>query len=99
MKYGSTEYKRYAYERMLEERRGHNYQYPSNEQQIKNKELGYEHHIFNNRNNQESIDTLSEDLAKEVVATYRNDGYYSRIVCYPNQIIGAKYYSVIYRKK
>jgi len=86
--------KAFQYRRNLEERRGHNYQYPNSEQQLKNDELGYEHHLFKG-----SKDTSSEDLAKEAVERYRNNGYFSRIVCYPNEIIGMKWFSVIYRKK
>lgn len=77
-----------------EARRGHSYQYPNNEQQLKLDELGYKTHIFKG-----SYDTMSESLAKERVDNYRKHGYYSRIVCYPNEIIGAKFFTVIYRKK
>jgi len=89
------DFKSYQYRRMLEERRGHNYQYPNNEQQIKNDELGYVHHKFDDG----KFDTRFEDEAKETVERYRSNGYYSRIVIYQNRIVGMKYYSVIYRKK
>lgn len=87
--------KAYQYKRMLEERRGHNYQYPTPEQWQKLQELGYEIHYFGNRN-----DTSCEYQAKEAVEDYRAEDYYSRIICFacPN-IIGAKYYTVIFRKK
>lgn len=84
----------YKYKRALEERRGHNYQYPNQEQQEKLAKLGYEYHLFDR-----GMDTSSELEAKEVVENYRKNGYYSRIVCFANNIVGMKYYSVIYRKK
>lgn len=90
----SLDLKLFQYKRMLEERRGHNYQYPNNKQQIKLDELGYKHHLFNGRD-----DTTSELLAIEVVKDYRSKNYYSRIVCYPNEIIGLKTFSVVYRLK
>jgi len=83
----------YQYKRMLEEKRGHNYQYPNNEQQRKNDELGYEHHVFKKtKSGYGTLETINEEQAKEVVKSYRKNGYYSRIVCYPNEIIGVKYY-------
>lgn len=87
--------KHWKYQRMLEERRGHNYQYPNNEQQLKNEVLGYKHHIFEDGRQE----TMSETKAKKVVEQYRSTGYFSRIVCYSNAIARAKYFSVIYRKK
>jgi hypothetical protein len=91
--------KEYQYKRMLEERRGHSYQYPTNEQQIKNDSLGYVHHEFVDRKGFKSMETRNEETAKEIVINYRCKGFFSRIVCYPNNIIGARYFSVIYRKK
>lgn len=84
----------FQYQRMLEERRGNSFQYPTNEQQIKNDELGYKHHQFKS-----GKDTISMYEAKEVVEKYRSEGNYARIVCYPNQIVGLKTFSVIYRPK
>jgi len=98
-KINNMDLKEYQYKRMLEERRGHSYQYPTNEQQIKNDSLGYMHHEFVNRSGTKSTETRNEEIAKEVVLKYRSEGFFSRIVCYPNSIIGAKYFSVIYRSK
>ena len=91
----------YQYKRLLEERRGHNYQYINDEQYLKNEKLGYKYHRFEQSSDRifESISTMNEKLAKEVVRKYRSDGYFSRIVCHPNEIIGAKDFYVIYRKK
>ncbi len=87
--------KHFQYERMLEERRGNSFQYPTNEQQIKNDKLGYKHHIFKGG----KTDTNALYYAKKIVKEYRNKNNYSRIVCYANDIIGLKTYSVIYRPK
>jgi hypothetical protein len=91
----NVDLKAYQYRRKLEESRGHNYQYPNSEQQIKNDKLGYEHHLFKDN----TMDTWSEDEAKKAVKKYREKNYYSRIVCYPNEIIGGKCFSVIFRSK
>lgn len=83
------------YQRMLEERRGHNYQYPNDEQYIKLQLLGYKEHKFSNG----KLDTISELDAKELVTDYRLKDNYSRIICFYNDIIGLKTFTVIYRSK
>jgi hypothetical protein len=94
--YGSPAWK---YKRMLEERRGHNYQYVNDDVYIKLEKQGYEYHTFKKENRADSKETLSELYAQEIVNQYRYEGCYSRIVCFPNDIRGLKTFCVIYRKK
>ena len=82
-------------EALKDSRRGHSYQYPNNEEQLRLDGLGYKHHIFESGRDYSDI----ELEAKEAVIDYRSKGYHSRIVCYANEIIGLKSFSVIYRKK
>lgn len=93
--YGSPAWK---YKRMLEERRGHNYQYVNDDVYMKLEKQGYKYHSFEKENTY-SQETWSELHALEIVKEYRDTGHYSRIVCFPNDIRGLKTFCVIYRKK
>jgi hypothetical protein len=84
----------WKYVRMLEERRGHNYQYPNDKEWEKLLESGYEVHQFKN-----DRCTSSEYAAKEVVEEYRKNGYYSRIVCFPQGKIIMREFTVIFKKR
>jgi hypothetical protein len=94
-KIGTPEWK---YARELEERRGHNYQYPSDKEYERLIESGYEFHIFNNKTYSDN-QTRCEMSAKELVNEYKSKGYYSRIICFKQGKIPMREYCVIYKKK
>lgn len=72
-KIGTPEWK---YARMIEERRGHNYQHLNDEITKKLEARGYLFYKFNNGDDV----TMSELEAKEVAEDLRAMGYYARVV-------------------
>ena len=93
--------KSFQYKRMLEERRGHNYQYYSDKLQryMDNKGYGfYPEHGFN-YGGADYITTIESD-AKQKVECLRISGYYARIICgYDKNVQRKKTYSIICKKK
>jgi len=97
--YNSLEWKAHQYEQAKKAKRGHNYEYWSDEKWKKYEVAGRRIHAFvDSRNNTRC--TQSEYTAMGAVSRYHDEGYYSRIIvgmCRNKQRI--KMYSVIYRKK
>ena len=86
----------WKYARMLEERRGHNYQYLNNELFEKLQSKGYNFFIFKDKKDV----TISELEAEEIVKMLRETGYYARIVAgHEKNIQRIKMFSVIYKKR
>lgn len=86
----------WKYARMIEERRGHNYQHLNDELTHKLESRGYSFYKFNNGDDV----TMSESEAVDVAKDLRAMGYYSRVVTgreMNQQRI--KMYSVISRPK
>ena len=94
------ELKSFQYKRMLEERRGHNYEYWNDEKHLKLIEKeGWQLQWFIDGNSKFQH-TLFESEAKRKVEKLRNGGYYARIVCgYTKTVQREKHYSVIYKFK
>ena len=91
-----SEFQSYQYKRMLEERRGHNYKYHSDELEESLKEKGYEWYDFGSGLEQ----TNFEDEAIEAVENLRETGHYARIICERMKVVQrVKYYSVAYKRK
>ena len=90
--------KAFQYRRMLEERRGHNFAYLTNELYDYLTKKGFQRHKFNEIRGHRSISTGSENVAKEIVKQYREDGCFSRIICVTNKI-RIKEFTVWYKKK
>lgn len=99
--YGSPEYKSWAYEKMKESNRGHNYQYYTDELGEKWEKQGYEFHRFERTTfGIKDVSTPSECAAKEVAEQYRKDGYYARVIAgYEKNVQHIKMFSVIYKKR
>lgn len=86
----------WKYARMLEEKRGHNYQYYSEKLEKELEEKGYEWHKFIDG----SYYTNSEYDAKCIVNEYRKLGCYSRIICGMFQNVQRiKTFSICYKRK
>jgi hypothetical protein len=101
------EFKTFQYKRMLEEKRGHNYEYWNDEKHGKMLQNGWKlyevtpgesHRQWSNIFKHYS--TTLENKMKEVVKILRQSGHFARIVCgYDKDVQRTKYYSVIYKKK
>lgn len=81
--------KAYQYQRMLEERRGNNFSYPSEEERKKLSDRGYV----------EEKPTYSVEVAKERVVEWRKKGHYARIICEAQGKVRMREYIVIHRPK
>lgn len=89
--------KSFQYKRMLEERRGHNYQY-WNEKHEKMLMNGWNLYGFGTYPLEQSATNIEDD-AISAVNELRATGYNARIVCgYQKDIQRTKYYSVIYKR-
>lgn len=96
MKDKKNDLKAYQYKRMLEERKGHNYQYYTDDIGKELEEKGYEFYLFTNRMNRKDEATQFEHVAKEVVEQLRNSGHFARIICgYDQNVQRIKMYSVV----
>ena len=88
----------WKYARLLEEKRGHNYEYyneTKHEDLIDNK--GWQWFKFEKNND---VITFSEAIAQEVVSALRNNGCFARIVCgLDKNVQKIKSFSVIYKQK
>lgn len=90
---GSNSWK---YARMIEERRGHNYQHLNDETTKILEARGYRFYKFNNGDDV----TMSEMEAKEIAEDLRSMGYFARVVTGREMNIQRiKMYSVISRPK
>ncbi|MBK7380597.1 MAG: hypothetical protein IPJ03_16700 [Ignavibacteriales bacterium] len=90
----------WKYARMLEEKRGHNYQYLSDDQWDKLKKKGYKMWDFGGDSAKRKDVIQSEALANDVAIMLRQRGDYARVVAgreLNQQRI--KMFSVIYRQK
>lgn len=86
----------WKYARLLEEKRGHNYQYYSEKLEKELEEKGYSWHKFEDGN----YYTDSEYAAKILVNEYRKLGNYSRIICGMFQNVQRiKTFSICYKRK
>lgn len=81
--------KAYQYKRMLEERRGNNFQYLNDDSYQELLDKGYEFY--------KPMSSL--DAAKETVLKSRENGYFSRIVCFAQGQIRTREYIVIRKNK
>jgi hypothetical protein len=85
----------WKYARLLEEKRGHNFEYwnTRHEAMIDN---DWELHYFKNG----EVFTYSESIAKEVLKEHRSNGQFARIVCGIEKTIQRrKSFSVIFKLK
>lgn len=89
MKKDTESLKAYQYRRMIEERRGNNFAYPTEEEWGKIETMGY---VCDEP-------TYSIVHAKNRVAELRSNGYYCRIVCRAQGKIRMREYIVIHRPK
>lgn len=86
----------WKYARMIEERRGHNYQHLNDELHHKIERQGYQFYIFKGG----SDVTMSESEAKGVVNELKKSYKFVRIVTgLETNVQRIRMYSVIYRKK
>lgn len=99
----SMELKAYQYRRMLEEKRGNNFEYWKDEKHYQMLENGWKLHDFKERRRgvmHGRRATSSITSAKEIVSQLRNDNNFARIVCgYEKNAQRVKMYSVIYKPK
>lgn len=77
----------FDYKALLESRRGHNFQYLTDELYRELGDKGYK----------EELETHSELAAKEKVLLLRNSGHFARIICEANRLRIKKY--IVYAKK
>lgn len=97
--YGTTAYRVWAYERMKDENRGHNYQYWSEKLDKLLTDKGWALWKFDFAKIQ-GMCTPSELEAKEVVKELRGKNYYARIVAgYCQNVQRIKMFSILYKKK
>lgn len=99
--------KAFQYKRMLEERRGNNFQYYNSALQKYIDENGYKFFQFTDGRSHKTIGviikkeaTTSILEAKYQVEKLRKEGNYARIICgYEKCKQRIKFYSIIYKKK
>lgn len=97
--FGSSGWK---YARMLEESRGHSYQYytDSLEEELEKKGYQFWNFNYNNPDKEAKTETMSETLAKEVVTNLRSQGYLARIIAgREKNLQRIKMFSVCFKKK
>ena len=100
------ELKYYQYKRMLEERRGHNFEYwndEKHEKMLKNGWFLFEYPCSGKRNwniHCEKYAITSEYYAKKYLKQLRESGNFARIICgYTKTIQREKHFSIIYKPK
>lgn len=99
IKYGSSEWRLYQYQRAKEENRGHNYSYYSEKLNKYLIEKGYKWHLFTDKYSEREA-TSSELFAKEIIIDYKSKGYYARIIAGKSQNVQkTKMFSICYKKK
>lgn len=92
--YGTLEWRGYQYQKAKEGRRGHNYQYWTDERGKKWQDMGYQLFKFDD----EKLYTKSEMYAQEEVKKLRKAGNHARIVAgYHKVVQRIQYYSIIYK--
>lgn len=86
----------WSYKRKLEESKGHNYQYHTDDLEKKWLANGYDFYEF--KDGKEA--TSSENIAIKAVEALRADNHYARIICGRTKVVQKiKYFSVIFKKK
>jgi hypothetical protein len=84
---------------MLEERKGHNYQYYSDQIRKYMSEKNYSFYEYHGGKGHVYCTQIESD-AKNIVNRLRNEGNYARIICgYEKDTQRNKYYSIIYKAK
>ena len=91
---------RHQYKRMLEERRGHNYEYWNEKHEAMIDSGKWQLYKFSLNDKREDDAISDENEAKKVVTELRASGHYARIVCgWEKTIQRLKMFSIIYRAK
>jgi hypothetical protein len=94
--YGTIEYRAWAYERMKEANKGHNFEYYNQEKHGKLLSSGYKFYKFKGT----EVATSAEGIAKDIVTKLREEGNYARIICgYEQNVQRIKMFSVIFKSK
>lgn len=93
-RYGTSEYRSYAYKLAKEARRGVSFPYINDKKHLDLVGSGYKEYVFESGN----IYTHSVLSAKEVVTTLRADGFFARIYCRSNKVRYTEY-EVWYKAK